>query len=59
MEDWFLSLPEDEKVRLLRSSLEENNFNIFLQLAKILLDAPIQDGGMSTEKIEKIRCEFF
>jgi len=51
MEKWFLSLPKDTKLRMLS---ETESFGAFFQLSKILLDAPIQDGGISTDEIRVV-----
>jgi len=57
--EWFLSLPEETKLDVLESSLKENKFGVFMSMTKILLEAPIQNGGISTEKIESIRKKYF
>ena len=48
MEKWFLSLPKETKLEMLSKT---QSFGGFFQLSKILLDAPIQDGGISTDEI--------
>jgi hypothetical protein len=57
--EWFLSLPEETKLDVLEASLKENKFGVFMSMTKILLEAPIQNGGISTEKIESIRKKYF
>ena len=57
--EWFLSLPEETKLDVLEDSLKKNEFGIFMAMTKILLDAPIQNGGISTEKIEEVRKKYF
>jgi hypothetical protein len=57
--EWFLSLPEETKLDVLEASLKESKFGVFMSMTKILLEAPIQDGGISTEKIESIRKKYF
>ena len=52
--DWFLSLPEEMKLKLLGDMLKEGESGMALATAKILLDAPISKGGISTEKINKV-----
>ena len=56
--EFVLSLPKETKIRFLEDSLKEDNFGIFFRLTKILLDAPILEGGMSTEEIEEIRKKY-
>ena len=57
--EWFLSLPKETKLDILEDSLKENKFGIFMALTKVLLDAPIQGGGISTEEIEEVRKKYF
>ena len=57
--EWFLSLPEETKLDVLEDSLKKSEFGIFMAMTKILLDAPIQNGGISTEKIEEVRKKYF
>lgn len=52
--DWFLSLPEEMKLELLGEMLKEGKAGMALETAKILLDAPISEGGVSTEEINKV-----
>jgi len=56
--DWVLGLPKETKLRFLEDALKEDNFKIFLQISKILLDAPLCDGGISTEEIEEVRKKY-
>jgi|32_taG_2_1085360.scaffolds.fasta_scaffold34726_4 hypothetical protein len=57
--EWFLNLPEEIKLDVLENSLKEDKFGVFMEMTKILLEAPIQNGGVSTEKIETIRKKYF
>lgn len=52
--DWFLSLPEEMKLTLLDDMLKEGKSMMALETSKILLDAPISNGGISTEKIQEV-----
>ena len=52
--DWFLSLPEETKLKLMEDMLKEEQFGLAFQTMHILLEAPISNGGISTEKIDKI-----
>ena len=56
---WMLSLPKEMKLKLLDDSLKEGEFGIFMGITKILLDAPISGGGISTEEIEEVRKKYF
>jgi len=49
---WFLSLDEDIKLKLLQDMLEDNKIEMAFNTIKILLDTPITEGGISTEKIQ-------
>jgi hypothetical protein len=55
--DWVLGLPKEMKLMLLEDSLKEDEFGVFLNLSKVLLDAPLSEGGISTEEIEEIRIK--
>jgi len=54
----ILKIPLEIKVVCLENSLKENDFQTFLNLSKILLDTPIDQGGVSTEIIEKISQKY-
>jgi hypothetical protein len=51
---WFLSLPEEMKLNLMGDMLKEGETGMAFGAMKILLDAPISDGGVSTEKIQNV-----
>ena len=51
---WFLSLPKETKLRLLGEMLCEGEAGMALATAKILLDAPITEGGISTDEISEV-----
>jgi len=51
---WFLSLPEEMKLKLTGDMLKEGETGMAFGTMKILLDAPISDGGVSTEKIQNV-----
>ena len=51
---WFLSLPEEMKLNLMGDMLKEGETGMAFGTMKILLDAPISDGGVSTEKIQNV-----
>lgn len=52
--DWFLSLPEEMKLTLLDDMLKEGKYMMALEASKILLDPPLSEGGISTEKIQEV-----
>lgn len=52
--DWLLSLPKENKLKFIESALKEGDFGMAMGIAKILLDAPIVDGGISTEEITEV-----
>jgi hypothetical protein len=58
LKTWVLSLDKSVKIDLLKTSLQEDRLSEFIQLSKILLDAPISEGGISTEEIESIRKQY-
>jgi len=51
---WFLSLPKEMKLTLLEDMIKEGEPGMALATAKILLDAPITKGGISTDDIKKV-----
>ena len=51
---WVLSLPKEVKLDLLEKMLVENKFGEAFQLQKILLEAPISEGGIVTEELNKV-----
>ena len=51
---WFLSLPKEMKLKLMADMLEEDEIGMALETMKIVLDAPISDGGILTKEIEKV-----
>jgi len=52
--NWLLSLPKENKLMFIESALKEGEFGIAMGIAKILLDAPITKGGISTEEISEV-----
>lgn len=56
-EKMILKFPREIKLGLLRDALNEDKFGTFFQLSKILLDAPINEGGIETETIDAIHKE--
>ena len=52
-DEWILSLRKDQKLKFIRELGEKNEFGMFMRLSKILLDAPISEGGVSTEEIDQ------
>ena len=57
-EQMILKFPREIKIHVLKAALEQDNFGVFLGLSKILLDAPISEGGLESEIIEKIHQEY-
>lgn len=54
MKDLILGFPREIKIKVLEDALKENKFNVFFELSKILLDAPLNAGGLETDVIDKI-----
>lgn len=50
----ILGFPREIKIQVLKDALKEDKFNIYFELSKILLDAPIPEGGLESEIIEQI-----
>lgn len=49
-EKFILSLPEETKLKLLRDC---DSVGRFFQISQIFLDAPLDEGGLPTEVIER------
>lgn len=54
MENFLLSLDRKKQIKMLQDALREDRFDIFKALSKVLLDAPLDKGGVPTEVIEEI-----
>ena len=54
MESFLLSLDRKRKIRMLEDALKEDKWLIFKEFSKILLDTPVNEGGLETEVIEGI-----
>lgn len=52
-----LSLTKEKKIKLLEDCLKEGRFDFFLNFSRILLDAPLDKGGLETEIVEAIHNE--
>ena len=52
--DWFLSLPKETKLTFLDDMLKENENGMAFSTMNILLEAPISEGGISSDEISKI-----
>ena len=50
---WLLSLPKEAKLMFIESLMKENNFTEAFTIAKVFLDTPISNGGVSTDEIKK------
>jgi hypothetical protein len=54
MESFLLSLDRKRKIRMLEDALKEDKWTIFKEFSKILLDTPVNEGGLETEVVEGI-----
>lgn len=52
--EWLLSLPKKDKLMFIESALKDGDFGMAMGIAKILLDAPITKGGISTDEIKEV-----
>ncbi len=52
--NWILSLDLEQKTMLMESMLKEGQVGYYMQFTKVLLDAPLGNGGVSTDYIKKI-----
>ena len=53
-QEWFLSLPKEIKLQLIGDMIKEGQTMMAMGAAKILLDAPITKGGISTDDIKEV-----
>ena len=51
--DWLLSLPKDKKLMFIEEALKDDDLGMAMGIAKILLDAPITKGGVSTDEVKE------
>jgi hypothetical protein len=51
---WFLSLPKETKLMLLGDMMKEGQTGMAFGTMKILLDAPISEGGILTDDIKEV-----
>tara|TARA_R110000751_G_scaffold221276_1_gene323790 strand:- start:413 stop:601 length:189 start_codon:yes stop_codon:yes gene_type:complete len=54
MKDWFLTLNKEDKLKFVNDLYQEGKVMEAFYLVKILLDTPLDKGGVSTEEIKKI-----
>ena len=54
MKEWFLQLDESQKLQFIEDLFNEGNEMEALALVRIVLDAPLNQGGIQTDKIKKI-----
>jgi len=54
MKDLILGFPREMKIKVLEDALKDDNFAVFFELSKILLDATLNAGGIETDVIDKI-----
>jgi hypothetical protein len=52
--DWFLSLPKETKLILMEDMLKEDETGMAFSTMNLLLEAPISEGGISSDEISKI-----
>ena len=52
--DWILSLPKATKLSFIEDALKKGDAGMALSLCKIFLDAPITEGGISSEEISEV-----
>ena len=50
----LLGLPKEMKLGLLDDANKQGEHGIVFQMMKILLDAPISEGGISSDEIQEV-----
>ena len=56
---WVLSLPKEFKLDLLEKMLVEGKFGEAFHFQKILLEAPVSEGGILTEELNEVFTKYF
>ena len=51
---WILSLPLERKIDLMKSMLEDDEIGHYLAFVNMLLEAPISEGGVSSDLINRV-----
>jgi len=54
MENFLLSLDRKKQIKMLEDALKEDRFDIFKTLSTVLLDAPLNKGGIPTDVVTEI-----
>ena len=52
--EMFLGLSKEMKLGLLDDANKTGEYTIVFQMMKILLDAPISEGGISSDEIQEV-----
>ena len=52
--EMFLGMSKEMKLGLLNDANKTGEYTIVRHIMKILLDAPISEGGVSTEEIQEV-----
>tara|TARA_A200000159_G_scaffold77903_1_gene72143 strand:+ start:301 stop:588 length:288 start_codon:yes stop_codon:yes gene_type:complete len=50
---WFLKCKLGHKLNVMRDALNEMNIGVFMQLVDIVLEAPLSQGGVATDDLQK------
>tara|TARA_R100001440_G_scaffold48277_1_gene68143 strand:+ start:2060 stop:2347 length:288 start_codon:yes stop_codon:yes gene_type:complete len=50
---WFLNCNTGHKLNVMRDALITMNIGVFMQLVDIVLEAPLSQGGIATEDLQK------
>jgi hypothetical protein len=58
IQEIFLNSPREIKMQSLKDALQQNNIEFFWGLSKILIEAPLNGGGLECEIIEQIHREY-
>ena len=57
--EWVLNLPTEMKLSLMEDMLKEEKIKMAFDFMKMLLDAPITEGGVSTEEINAVWEKYY
>lgn len=51
---FILNMTKEQKLNFMSSLLKDEHVGAFMHFSKVLLDAPIMEGGISSYEIDKI-----
>jgi len=53
VKEWILGLTKEHKIMLLENAIKDKNVMAHMALVKILVEAPLSQGGLSSDDIPR------